>query len=268
MPVVEAHMTTIDFITELFCQVDDRLKGVLNPPQACLWPSEVVTLAMLHALKGVGNRAFYRWLVRDYRALFPHLPERTRRFRLFKTHWRWSYAFMAEVTLLGVVDTYGIELLHPIREGRSPHQVGRKGISNHRWIVGLKLGVLLNRWGLVVGWVWAPANTADVHFQVRADAVRDRLLVLSDTGFHAATGDPDNLKVCRRGEWNDRMVVETVLSMLTTLSHLNKVSHRIAPYVQARLAFTMAVFNLLTQWYGLPADADGFVPLSMAEFSL
>src|SRR5512135_3768273 len=129
---------------------------------------------------------------------------------------------MEEVTLLGVVDTYGIELLHPIREGRSPHQVGRKGISNHRWIVGLKLGVLLNRWGLVVGWVWAPANTADVHFQVLADAVRDRMLVLSDTGFHAATGDPDNLKVCRRGEWNDRMVVETVLSMLTTLSHLKK----------------------------------------------
>jgi hypothetical protein len=65
----------------------------------------VVTLAMLHALKGVGNRAFYRWLVRDYRTLFPQLPERTRLFRLFKIHWRWSDAFMAEVTLLGVADT-------------------------------------------------------------------------------------------------------------------------------------------------------------------
>src|SRR5512143_2002364 len=138
-------MTTVGFITELFCQVDDRLKGVLKPSQACLWPSEVVTLAMLHALKGVGNRAFYRWLVRDYRALFPQLPERTRLFRLFKTPWYWSYALRAEVTLLGVADTYGIELLHPIREGRSAAQVGRKGVSNHRWIVGIKLGVLLNR---------------------------------------------------------------------------------------------------------------------------
>jgi hypothetical protein len=26
-----------------------------------------VTLGILHALKGVGNRAFYRWLTRDYR---------------------------------------------------------------------------------------------------------------------------------------------------------------------------------------------------------
>jgi hypothetical protein len=223
---------------------------------------------MLHALKGVGNRAFYRWLERDYRALFPELPERTRLFRLFKTHWRWSYAFMAQTTLLGVIDTYGVELLHPIREGRSRAQLGRKGLSNHRWIVGVKLGVLLNRWGLIVGWGWAPANIHDVHFQPLVQAVQAHMVVLADSSFHAATGDPPNLKVCRRGEWNERMIIETVLSMLTTLSHLKKVSHRVGAYVQARLAFTMAVFNLLTQWYGLPADETGFVPLSIAEFSL
>ena len=52
--------------------------------------------------------------------------------------------------------------------------------------------------------------------------------------------------------------------MLTTLSHLKKVGHRVAEYVQARLAFTMAVFNLLAKWYRLPADEDNFVPLSIA----
>jgi hypothetical protein len=31
--------------------------------------------------------------------------------------------------VLGVIDTYGIELIHPMREGRSPHQIGRKGLS-------------------------------------------------------------------------------------------------------------------------------------------
>ena len=56
------------------------------PDEAHLWPSEVVTLGLLHALKGVGNRPFYRWLTRDSRALFPRLPERTRLFRLLKTH--------------------------------------------------------------------------------------------------------------------------------------------------------------------------------------
>jgi hypothetical protein len=77
--------TTIDFITALFCQVDDHLSGLPKHPDARLWPSEVVTLGLLHALKGVGNRAFYRWLTRDYRTLFPRLPERTRLFRLFVT---------------------------------------------------------------------------------------------------------------------------------------------------------------------------------------
>ena len=64
-------------------------------------------------------------------------------------------------TVLGVIDTYGIELIHPIREGRSPQQIGRKGLSNHRWIVGGKLCLLLNQWGLIVGWACATANVAD-----------------------------------------------------------------------------------------------------------
>ena len=60
-----------DFITALFYEVDEQMRALPKPPEAHLWPSEVVTLGLLHALKGVGNRAFYRWLTRDYRALFP-----------------------------------------------------------------------------------------------------------------------------------------------------------------------------------------------------
>ena len=113
-------MITVEFITALFYEVDEQMGAIPKHPEAHLWPSEVVTLGLLHALKGVGNRPFYRWLTRDYRALFPHLPERTRLFRLFKTHHDWTQAFLAAPTVLGVIDTYGIELIHPIREGRSP----------------------------------------------------------------------------------------------------------------------------------------------------
>lgn len=70
------------------------------------------------------------------------------------------------------------------------------------------------------------------------------------------------------GSWNTRMLVETVLSMLNGGCHLKKVAHRVAAYFQSRLAFTMAAFNLLAQWHGLPADEEGFVRLSIAEFSL
>src|SRR5262244_907418 len=269
LPGAEASMTTtIEFITALFCQVDDQLAGLPKHPEAHLWPSEVVTLGLLHALKGVGNRAFHRWLTRDYRSLFPHLPERTRLFRLFKTHQDWPRAFLAAPTVLGGIDTYGSELIHPIREGRSPQQIGRKGLANHRWIVGGKLCLLLNQYGLVVGWACATANTADNTFQWLMQQVDGRMIVLSDTGFHAAEGDPTNLKLCQRGEWEDRMLVETVLSMLTLVCHLKKVMHRGWGYFQARLAFTMAAFNVLVQWHGLQPYASGFVPLSIAEFSL
>ena len=94
------------------------------------------------------------------------------------------------------------------------------------------------------------------------------MIVLSDTAFHDAEGDPSNLKLCQHGEWEDRMLVETVLSMLTLVCHFKKVMHRVWTYFHARLAFTMAAFNILVQWHGFQPTASGFVPLSMAEFSL
>ena len=106
-------MTTQDFITELFCKVDDQMNDVPKHSQASLWPSELVTIGMLHAIKGVGNRAFYRWLSQNFRPLFPRLPHRTRLFRLLKTHQDWTGYFLASSTMLGVIDSYGIELIHP-----------------------------------------------------------------------------------------------------------------------------------------------------------
>jgi hypothetical protein len=81
----------------------------------------------------------------------------------------------------------------------------------------------------------------------------------------AADGDPANLKLCQRGEWQDRMLVETVLSRLTLVCHFKRVIHRVWEYFHARLTFTMAAFNVLVQWHGLQPHTSGFVPLSMAD---
>jgi hypothetical protein len=94
------------------------------------------------------------------------------------------------------------------------------------------------------------------------------MIVLSDTGFHAAGGDPTHLTLCPRGAWQDRMRVETVLAILTLVCHCKKVMHWGWAYCQARLAFTMAACNVLVQWHGFQPHASGFVPLSMAAFSL
>ena len=176
---------------------------------------------------------------------------------------------MAEPSMLGVIDTYGIELIHPRREGRSSRQIGKKGLSNQRWIVGGKLCFLLNHLGLVVDWGCSTANVYDGSaFQHRVESVEDEMVVFADEGFQKKDWHPANLRLCKRGEWNVRMVVETVLSMLTYVCHFKRVMHRVWSYFASRLAYTMALFNVLVQWHGFEPDETGFVPLSIAEFSL
>ena len=53
-------MTTVDFITERFCLGDDQIGDAPKHGQAKLYPSEVVTLALLYALTGKGARAYWR----------------------------------------------------------------------------------------------------------------------------------------------------------------------------------------------------------------
>jgi hypothetical protein len=67
-------MTSLDFITEWFCQVDDQMTEAPKHSQARLWPSETLTIGLLYTIKGVGTRAFYRCLSNNYRPLFPKLP--------------------------------------------------------------------------------------------------------------------------------------------------------------------------------------------------
>ena len=267
-------MSTYDFITELFCRVDDMMRDVPKHPQALLYPSEIVTLAMMFAFKGVSNRAFYRWIERDFRHFFPNLPERTRLFRLFYTHDEWSDRFLAEPTVMGVIDSYGVELIHPVRQGRSKAQIGRKGYSNRRWIVGAKMCVIVNQWGLVVEWASATANVKDTYFRPIIEQYEEQMIVLTDHGFHSKStkrggiGDPSNMKVCDVGTWGERMVIERVFGMLTTVCHTKKIAHRVWAYLNTRFAYLLAVYNLLVQWNGLQPDQNGYVHLSIADFSL
>ena len=261
-------MTTVDFITELFCRIDDAMKDEPHHSQAALAPSELVTIGLLYAIKGVGTRPFYRWLQANHLDLFPSLPERTRLFRRLRTHQDWTERFLASPTLLGVIDTYGIELIHPVREGRRAGQIGKKGLSNYRWIVGGKLCLVLNRLGLVVAWDCDTANVYDATFHPLIERFKEQMVILGDTGFHSAEGDPPNLKLCQRREWNERLWVETVLSMLTVVCHIKKMRHRVWAYFKCHLAYMMAAFNLLVQWQGLKPDEQGVVRLSIAQFAL
>jgi hypothetical protein len=264
------RVTQEHFIIELFCRVDDMLPKTQEHFQAKLSRSELVTLGLLFALKGSSQHAFYRWLKQNWSNLFPALPERTRLFRRLKTHRKLTEAFLGEPTVFGVIDSYGVDLCHPIRQIHQPNRqrIGKKGFASWRWIVGGKLCVLTNKFGLITDWDVKTANVSDTEFLPLVEAVCGKMIVLADNGFRRRANQPENLKICRRGEWNDRMLIETLFSLLSQVCRLKHLRQRVWAYFQMRLAYTVAVFNLLQQWNGLNFDKDGISHLSLAEFSL
>ena len=261
-------MTTSDIITHMFCFVDDAMNDLPKHSQAKLYPSEVVTIGILYALKGGHFRAFHRWIQRDYRGLFPGLPDRTRLLRLLERHQEWCDTLLAEPSFFTVIDSYPIELLFPIREGRSEHQVGKKGKDKGRWTIGIKYCWLLNGQGRVVDWGWAPLDTHDQAFHQLIERYDGRTIVLSDLGFNRAGSMPANLKLCEKGTWNERMRVETALSMVTVVCGLKHLHHRLSQYIEAHLSLVSAMFNvLLSMFHRIHPDAD-LAQMSIAEFSM
>jgi hypothetical protein len=261
-------MTTEDIIILIFCYVDDRMKDIRKRPNAELYPSELVTIGVLFALKGGRFRAFYRWLKRDYDGLFGGLPDRTRLQRLLRAHQNWCDRFLEEPTFFTVVDSFPIELLFPIRAGRSEKQIGKKNKDKGRWSIGIKLCWILNDLGRVVGWKWLPMNAHDQDFNDAVEAWEGQTITLSDWGFRCAEGLPDNLKVCQKGTWNERMMVETAFSLLTVICNMKKIFHRVADYIEARLAYTMVMFNVLLALYHELHPDEPPHKMSIAEFSL
>jgi hypothetical protein len=270
-------LCTEDFITALFFRVDSAAADIRKDPRALLWPGELITLAILYGLKGRGERAFYRWADRDLRPLFPNLPERTRLFRLFAGHRDWLNRFLAEPTFFGVADSFGVEMINTLRLGRSRRQIGRRGKCARRWIAGVKLGLVCNSLGQVCAWDadLAMAYDADA-FDHLIDRFRDRMIVLSDSNFHkspfhrrdyAQDPDPPNLKLCPRGSWGERKLIETVLSMISGgngsgVCALKHVTERCWANLMAHLGAALAAFNVLVDW------TTGVPQLAVARFSL
>lgn len=234
----------------LFCRIDDELKDVKKPKLSRLHPSEVVTLGVLQVLRGQGWRAFYRWVQKELGALFPQMVEQSRLFRLWRKYQQLAKRFLAQPTVLGVCDTFGIELMHPRREGRCEWHCARKGKSNGRWIVGQKFFLLLNQFGEVVRIGCASANCHDTHFGCIIESFEEQMIVLADSGFHAKEGDPSNLKLCPRGHWNERMLIETLFSACEGPLDMKKMDYRVKHSLRARLQYTAAALNLCMNWTG------------------
>ncbi len=240
-------MRTDERIIRLLCSVDDRLTAVKKHPLAKLHPREVVTIGLLFALKGRRYRAFYRWLSAKYRHPFPALPEQSRLRRLRMNAHASTDQFLADPAILSILDSVGIELLHPRRAGRNTTPLGKKGIANHRWIVGIKLAWPINQRGEVVEWSWLPANVRDQEFRDVVAWQAGQTIALGDRGFRVRIDEDDGLpiKICGRGDWNGRFLIETIFSLLERVFQIKKLTHRTDRGMDIRLGFVAACFNWL-----------------------
>lgn len=175
---------------------------------------------------------------------------------------------MADLTFFTVIDSYLIGLIFTIRQGRSPQQVGKKGKDKDRWSVGVKFCWLLNEFCCVVAWDWATLNVNDKHFNPLVKPFVGKTIVLADFGFRDKEGIPENMKICKKGTWNERMCVETALSLVTIVCGLKRIRHRLAVYIQTRLAYVSAMLNILLDlFHCIHLEADPY-KMSIAEFSL
>ena len=263
-------MTTEDIILHIFCLVDDQMADIKKHSQAILYPSELVTIGILFSLKGGFFRPFYRWLKRDYGNWFGDgtLPDRTRLQRQLKVHKNWCDCFLEEPTFFTVIDSYPIELIFPIREGRSKKQVGKKGKDKGRWSIGIKLCSLLNDFGRVVSWDWNTMNVSDKTFNPLAQPLLEESIVLADLGFRDKDGIPENMKLCPKGTWNGRMFIETSFSMVTLVADLKRIRHRAFEYIEARLAYVTAMFNVLLKLFAQLNPNESPYKMSIAQFAL
>jgi len=230
--------------------------------QAKLSLSEIVVCGVLFVLVGRSFRRYYRWLVK--RKLFPVLPERSRLQRLVNHYSYVCEEFMGSRTFYGILDSFGIEVIHPIREGRSEESsaVSGKGKSNHRWIVGRKVAVTINQHYEIVTMSDDKANVCDNSFDEEHKEAVD--INLTDQGFKKKEGTPESFKICKKGQWNERMGVETLFSLWTRILNMKKSFHRTTAGFKAKLSYLAALTNIIVG----KNEELGFAKLSMVQWSL
>ena len=69
-------------------------------------------------------------------------------------------------------------------------------------------------------------NCPDQAFLSFFEQYNGEAIMLADWGFRCAAGVPPNVKLCKKGTWNERMVVETSFSLLTVVCNAKRLSEK------------------------------------------
>ena len=141
-------------------------------------------------------------------------------------------------------------------------------MSKHRRIVGLTPCWPCDHRGEVVARDWDTATTADPRVVHGAAPCGARASTLAAAGF-AAVGRPTDPERCARGEWDERRLSETALSLVHRACHLRYLGHRPRPYTAMHPACVSALSDaLLALHRPLGPDRPGAAWPPIARYAL
>lgn len=255
-----------DIILYLLISISETLgRRDRRHPLAKLYLSEIILCGVLFALKGGSFRRFHPWLAKRH---LLNLPERSRLCRLLIKYRTVCNRFLSTETFFNILDSFGVEIIHPARERRSiqSQRVSAKGKSNYRWIIGRKINVALNGELEIVDYQEDTANVSDNRFDHYYEE-KEGSIYLTDTSYRRHKnygGTPNNFKICRRGSWNERMWIERLFSLWTRICGMKHSYHRTIRGFQAKVAYLVALTNMLFRLN----ESLGFSKCSLVQWAL
>lgn len=254
-----------DIILYLLSAIVETLgKRDKKHPLGKLYLSEILLCGVLFALKGGSFRQFHPWL---FKRDLLNLPERSRLCRLLIKYRKLCNQFLSSQTFFNVIDSLGVEIIHPARENRSrqSQQVSQKGKSNHRWIVGRKLNVAINGELEIVDYQDDTANVSDNRFDSAYE--QKKAIFLTDMGYRRQEkngGTPDNFHICKSGTWNERMWIERLFSLWIRVCGMKHSFHRSVKGFKAKVSYLVALTNIVLRLN----EKLGFTKCSLVQWAL
>jgi len=181
---VDTFLTTLYVMVDDFCQsrVPKRKPG----PQASLSASEVITLSIFARWSRFSSeRDFYRYAQTNLRDAFPTLPDRSQFNRLSRFHTEFLEAFVLHLAALLVqtrkcpyeaLDSSAMPVRDAKRRGTGwLAGYADIGWSNSLgWYEGFSLLAAVDPYGVITGFCFGAASTADQHLAETSFAVRHR----------------------------------------------------------------------------------------------
>lgn len=255
-----------DIILYLLYAIERALgKTDKRHPLGKLYLSEIILCGILFALKGGSFRRFHPWLLKRQ---ILNLPERSRLCRLLIKYRKLCNRFLSSETFFNVIDSFGVEVIHPAREKRSEQsqRVSKKGKSNRRWIIGRKINVAINGDLEIVNFQDGTANICDNNFDDQYEADEEHIY-LTDNGYRKQKkygGTPSNFKICQSGTWNERMWVERLFSLWTRICGMKHSFHRSIKGFQAKASYLVALTNIVFRLN----ESLGFNKCSLVQWAL